>query len=309
MRVSTVIPVYNRPDLVKRSIQSALQQNVEGHQIIVIDNCSTDSTWNSVSQYGRDYPRRIRCIRNTTNIGPVRNWRRGVSEATGKFCHILFSDDQIHPDFLSECLCRFDAETAFVMAGHCIKNESRIVARSTFQEQETITRAEFLEAGIFWNPKQIQLISPVNSLFRRADLESAIIEEIPNALGIDFASHGAGPDQLVFLNIAKKYSKISCVNKELVEMYAHRGSISVQMRTLDLPREVARSYFVTNEWKEMARRYRSILWLRSLKSQELKDFYRKEFKTSSVGFRILDAFQHSIKTKLKKQLHKSDRIT
>lgn len=307
INVSTVIPVYNRPELVVATIKSALGQQSDGHEIVVIDNCSTDSTWNVVQRLAQE-DSRIRCIRNERNVGPVRNWKIGVQAARGEFCHILFSDDLVHPDFIKETVKRMDSETGFTMVGHAIRNNTRVVAQSSFQEQESITREELLESAVFWNPKQIQLVSPVNSLFRRTDLVNSIIGDIPNPLGIDFAAHGAGPDQLIFMIIAQKYPRVACVNRILVNFIAHEGSISVQARVLDTPRETARAYFVKNYWPQAEKRYRAILWLRSRKNPALKPLFYDMSNESTTSFDYLSAIRHAIKVKVFSRSVRSDRI-
>jgi len=263
VRVTTVIPVYNRQDLVKPAIESALAQSVEGHEIVVIDNCSTDGTWAVVQEYAKR-DTRIRCLRNDRNVGPVRNWRLGIEAARGEYCHLLFSDDRLEPDFLVDTLGLFDAKTAFVMTGHRMHNSQGFYESSTFQSQLIFSREELLEAAILLNPKQIQLISPLNSLFRRADMLETLMDQIPNPFGIDYAGHGAGPDQLLFLLIALRYPMVRCVDKRLVVMHAHEGSITIQAtKNLDLPREWVRWYFVNKHRPEFYHRYRSTLWVKS----------------------------------------------
>jgi len=44
MKVSVVIPTYNRADFVVESVKSTLKQTVKPHEVIVIDNGSTDGT-------------------------------------------------------------------------------------------------------------------------------------------------------------------------------------------------------------------------------------------------------------------------
>lgn len=270
MRVSTVIPVYNRQELVKDAIRSAQAQKVADHEIIVIDNCSTDSTWSVVQEFAsRDS--RIRCLRNDCNVGPVRNWRLGIQAARGEYCHLLFSDDRIEPDFLSSTLAAFDERTAFVITGHTMLDARGPRDPSTFQRQQVISREEFIEAAIFLNPKQIQLITPLTALFRRTEMLAALIDDIPNPLGIDFAGHGAGPDQLLFAIIAMRYPLVRCIDQHLAVMHAHEGSITIQAKSLNLPREWARWYFVNKYWPEARERFRSMLWVKSKRH----DYYRE----------------------------------
>ena len=44
-KVSILIPVYNRQDLIEATVKSALAQTYEHTEIIIVDNKSTDTTW------------------------------------------------------------------------------------------------------------------------------------------------------------------------------------------------------------------------------------------------------------------------
>jgi hypothetical protein len=298
MKVSTVIPVYNRQELVKRAIASAQAQRVDGHEIVVIDNCSTDSTWEVVQGFAKS-DSRIRCIRNDQNIGPVRNWRLGVQASIGEYCHLLFSDDCIEPVFLDETLKVFDSRTALVLTGHTILDSQTVRAVSNFQSQEVISREEFLEAAVFLNPKEIQLLSPLSALFRRSDMLESLIDEIPNPFGIDFAVHGAGPDQLIFMLTAVKYPFVRCVNKRLAVMHAHAGSITIQARDLSLPREFARWYFVDKHWPQARESYRSMLWLKSRKNPVYRALYEHIDQQVGGRMRIGNAIDYGIRRLLR----------
>lgn len=300
MRVSTVIPVYNRQELVKPALESALAQSVEGHEIVVIDNCSTDGTWAVVQDYAKR-DSRIRCLRNDRNVGPVRNWRLGIEAARGEYCHLLFSDDRLEPDFLGETLKVFDAQTAFVMTGHTMNSAQGDYERSTFQSQSSITREELLEAGVLLNPKHIQLISPLNSLFRRSDMLETLMDQIPNPFEIDFAGHGAGPDQLLFLLTALRYPIVRCVNRRLVVMHAHEGSITIQAtKDLDLPREWVRWYFVNNHCPVFYDRYRSTLWVKSFANPVLRPVYDRAVGERGGRLKFGFALDYAIRWLLRK---------
>ena len=282
IRVTTVIPVYNRRDLVKRSIESAMSQGVDGHEILLMDNCSTDGTWEVLSEYARR-DSRVRCVRNESNVGPVRNWLRGVELAQGEYCHLLFSDDTVEPTFLGKVLPLFDSETGYVIAGHLKCQDGQEVGRSTFQGQGEILRGELLWAVVFDNPKRIQVINPVGAVFRRADLVSALVPEIENPFGIDFNSHGAGPDMLMLAIVGSRYARIRCVDEHLAVMHSHSGSITVQSSDLRFPREWARWYFVRKYWPQEQARYLASLWVKSWRNWSLRPVYREVCRSLSGG--------------------------
>lgn len=282
IRVTTVIPVYNRRDLVKRSIESAMSQGVDGHEILLMDNCSTDGTWEVLSEYARR-DSRVRCVRNESNVGPVRNWLRGVELAQGEYCHLLFSDDTVEPTFLGKVLPLFDSETGYVIAGHLKCQDGQEVGRSTFQGQGEILRGELLRAVVFDNPKRIQVINPVGVVFRRLDLVSAVLPEIENPFGIDFNLHGAGPDMLMFAIVGARYDRVQCLDEHLAVMHSHSGSITVQSSDLRFPREWARWYFVRKYWPQEQERYLASLWVKSWRNWSLRPVYREVCRSLSGG--------------------------
>lgn len=93
--VSTIIPVYNRPLLVRDAIDSVLAQNYRPIEIIVVDDGSTDGTADSVLALARIYPE-IRLLRQS-NTGPGGARQKGVESAIGEFIQFLDSDDLLRP--------------------------------------------------------------------------------------------------------------------------------------------------------------------------------------------------------------------
>lgn len=97
MLCTVAIPVFNRRRFIGRAIDSALTQNVPDLEILVIDNCSTDGTW----EFLQSLPANVRLLRNPSNIGLFGNLNRCLSEARGDFVRVLCSDDCLLPDCLA----------------------------------------------------------------------------------------------------------------------------------------------------------------------------------------------------------------
>ena len=97
MRCTVAIPVYNREALVVRAVRSALAQSVEGLEVVVVDNCSTDGTWSALQEL-KDA--RLRLVQNDTNVGLFGNFNRCLDLARGKYLRFLCSDDELAPDCL-----------------------------------------------------------------------------------------------------------------------------------------------------------------------------------------------------------------
>ena len=86
--VSTIIPAYNAERTITEAVDSALAQDYERHEVIVVNDGSTDSTARLLEAYGS----RIRVIhQRNTGVSAARN--AGVMLSSGKYIALLDSDD------------------------------------------------------------------------------------------------------------------------------------------------------------------------------------------------------------------------
>ena len=87
MKISVIIPTYNRQNLVQRAIKSALSQTLKPHEIIVIDDGSTDDTINIL----KSYPIKVLTQKNQ-GVSSARNL--GIKNSSGDVIAFLDSDDE-----------------------------------------------------------------------------------------------------------------------------------------------------------------------------------------------------------------------
>jgi glycosyltransferase involved in cell wall biosynthesis len=104
-RASIVIPVFERRELIAAAVHSALAQEVDSLEVVVVDNCSQDGTWEVLQ--GIADPR-LRCLRNDSNVGLFGNFNRCAAEARGDYVLFLCSDDRLEPGFLAQALALLD---------------------------------------------------------------------------------------------------------------------------------------------------------------------------------------------------------
>lgn len=93
--VSVIITTYNYAHTVGVAIDSALAQDYPELEVLVVDNCSTDTTPQLVERYLGDP--RFRYIRNESNIGMVPNHNKGLRESRGEYVLFLSADDFLLP--------------------------------------------------------------------------------------------------------------------------------------------------------------------------------------------------------------------
>jgi glycosyltransferase involved in cell wall biosynthesis len=98
--VEIIIPVYNRVTLVHEAIASALEAaNEVSVAVIVVDDGSTDGTWESLGAY--DGNPAVRCLRVPVNGGQSAGRNLGLDAATATYVKFLDSDDVLTPGHLA----------------------------------------------------------------------------------------------------------------------------------------------------------------------------------------------------------------
>ena len=95
--VSTIIPVYNRPKMVIRAVESVLSQCYRPIEIILVNDGSTDETASVLNHLKQQYPKEIRVI-HKENEGPGLAREAGRQLAQGEFIQYLDSDDWLLPN-------------------------------------------------------------------------------------------------------------------------------------------------------------------------------------------------------------------
>ena len=137
MKVSIIIPVYNQENLLFRALDSIpVRDDIE---IIVVDDASTDQTWERLQSYAMVSERRIRTYRNDTNrgVGYARNI--ALDRAVGDYIYGLDSDDELITDAWESALDSLDGTDIVYVNG--VSNDGTIWAVNDS------TRTKY---GAFW---------------------------------------------------------------------------------------------------------------------------------------------------------------
>lgn len=93
MRISVIIPLYNKEDIILETIESVLSQDYDDYEIIVVDDGSTDNSAYKVREIGSD---KIHII-SKPNGGPASARNYGVNHSTGDWIVFLDADDFFEP--------------------------------------------------------------------------------------------------------------------------------------------------------------------------------------------------------------------
>ena len=102
-KVSIMIPTFNQEKFIAKAIESALMQDYPNLEIIVSDDCSTDSTPRVVKGYLAD--NRLRYYKNEKNLGRIGNYRKTLYErVTGEWTLNLDGDDYLYENSVISCM-------------------------------------------------------------------------------------------------------------------------------------------------------------------------------------------------------------
>lgn len=245
LRISVIIPTYNSLDRLTRTIRSVLDQSFAAHEIIVVDDGSTDDTPAIADIYGDA----IRYVR-TANGGQQRARNHGVSLATGDWIALLDHDDLWEPGYLAAIDALVEASGVDVVmsnsrtwqedsgqedgaGGGSWKDENRFLTHAPAGYWAKVgadlaDRCSILDrydyaSYLAWHPQQTSMFS------LRRDLYLALG-------GFDEAMRGKGSENFEFEIRALRVARVGLIWDPLVRMIRHDSNASLDgyRMTMDL---------------------------------------------------------------------------
>lgn len=116
VKISVIIPAYNMEPYLSCCLDSIINQSLKEIEIIIVDDCSTDSTA-SIAQYYTNKDKRIRLIIQKTNTGPMAARAIGYMAATGTYLTFCDADDTMPPHALKMLYDKAVKEDADIVVG------------------------------------------------------------------------------------------------------------------------------------------------------------------------------------------------
>ncbi|WP_353083828.1 glycosyltransferase family 2 protein [Flavobacterium sp.] len=96
---SVIIPLYNKENYVEKAINSILSQTYNNFEIIIIDDCSTDLSYEIAK---KNVSEKIRLIKHDENRGLSASRNTGIVNSKAKYITFLDADDVWKPTYLEE---------------------------------------------------------------------------------------------------------------------------------------------------------------------------------------------------------------
>lgn len=139
MKISVIIPAFNRAPLLGQTLKSLLRQSLPPYEILVVDDGSTDGTPEIAESFGQP----VRVIRQQ-NSGPAAARNRGFKESSGELIQFFDSDDLATSPVLesrAHCIQRQGCDVAY---GPWVKGE---ITESTFRPENHVLQQKGLPPG------------------------------------------------------------------------------------------------------------------------------------------------------------------
>lgn len=181
--ITTIIPTYKRPYLLKRAIQSALKQSFSNIQVCVYDNASGDETREVVLEMAKN-DSRIGYFCHPSTIPARENFQFALSQLETPFFSILADDDLLGENFYEVALNsfkRFSAAFFFLGSTIDIKEKGTIIgANALYWKGEYFVPP----TGIY--PIIHNYFNWTGALFRKEILQSVQIDTDVAPIDFDF---------------------------------------------------------------------------------------------------------------------------
>lgn len=111
--ITVYIPTFNRIDMLRRAVDSVLNQSFQDFEIIVVDDCSSDSTVQYLIELSQN-DKRVRFFQNIKNSGACVSRNKAITESKGKYITGLDDDDEFADGRLDFLINNFDPDFSFI---------------------------------------------------------------------------------------------------------------------------------------------------------------------------------------------------
>lgn len=280
MKISVVIPVYNKEAYVRQCLTKALSQDYDDYEVIAVDDGSRDSSGTICDEMARENPR-LRVI-HKENGGVTAARRTGVEEAHGQYIMFCDSDDALMPHALRLTIEAMEANNADeVIAPY--QNQYGVLTDSGIRGQIATTDIikDFL--GLRNN------FPPIWDILLRRDIILDGCLDIPRDIYL-------GEDILFHIRYLTKINKVFCISQSC---YVYSEGITSYPR-INLDYESRYDQLMRSALQPVWSEIEPYFILRQLK------VYEKFIDTRQ--FDVYDKYYYKLKGQLSSQIPLADRI-
>lgn len=243
IKVSVIVPIYNAIKVLDKTINNILNQTYRNIEIILVDNNSTDDSFQYIKNL-QEKDNRVVAI-SETKQGPNYARKTGVLNATGDYIMFCDADDYLKKDAINNFVEEINKSNADIVIGNYIEITS---------EREIIKKKK----GVFFkecsenlkDDKEILFVKPAlwNKIFRRDLIKKDF-----------FIESTIGEDMVITLESIMLSKNIKYIDRDIYEYFISPDGLSNSVSaksildiliTVDGLRNIAKKYLVYNEYSD-----------------------------------------------------------
>ena len=297
--VSIVVAVYNAEKTLKKCVDSLLLQTYGNIEIILVNDCSTDSSMSICRQYCCDNDN-VHLICNDSNSGVSFTRNVGIKNASGDYICFVDSDDYAEPNYI-ELLCNYAEKYNTVpICGFVYHNEFEHQKPYTYawsggNELVSLGEASRLNQDLYltalWNTMFVRSLIVDNNI--KFDTSLSIGEDLRFSVDYFLANHIE--KVYVFTDALYHYTKLN--DDSLMSNYAENG-YERERCSLDMIKKLAEQYNDNSEqaYQESLQVLKKSIVYVIMHSSKLNNREKKDkIRSFEPSFSNLDFFNERIK--------------
>lgn len=182
-KISICIPVFNGAAYVVHAIESAMRQTYQDFELVVVDNCSTDSTLAIIQEMSANLGGKLRLYKNDSNLGLAGNLNKCLEYANGEYIKLLLVDDLLLPDCLTLMAKVLDQRSSVALV--CgkrliIDDRSNVIAEKSYSPLGGIFPGAIATSRCLYEGNFIG--EPTAVMFRKVDLKNGFSADFPQLM-------------------------------------------------------------------------------------------------------------------------------
>ena len=205
--VTVITPVFNGEKFLTETIESVLNQTLVNFEYIIVDDASTDQTFEIINKFKKK-DKRIKIVKLNKNVGPITARNLAIDKSKGIFIAFIDADDLWHPEKLNiqiKEMQEFDLNFTYT-------NFEIFRNKNTNRRKKVVCPKKYYLSTLFSN-SGIALSSVIykrdyNNLIRFAD-------------GIPYTEFD------LYFSLIALYEKGNLINKTLLSYRHHNNSLSL----------------------------------------------------------------------------------
>lgn len=212
--VSVIMPVYNARDFLVPALESILKQTYKNFEFLIVDDASSDNSWETITNYKKKYPSiKIYKLNKNTNEAGNGALNKVLKFCKGKYIARMDADDIAHPQRLAKQVDFLEKNKEVIILGTqgvVIDKNGKIVGKKEFPVSHNLIYKAYGTVNPLLHP---------SCMFRRSLL--------PNKNRIYEEKFGVNDDYYTFFRLLN-YGKFANLPDFLLKYRIHGHNFSLQ---------------------------------------------------------------------------------